>query len=223
MAREDEVVDAGSCSDEGSDAELLARSARGDRRAFDAIITRYGPMALRVAGRMALDRQSAEDIAQEAMVRIWQRAGEFDACRARLSTWLYRIVINLCIDSRRRPQPLPLPQGFDAVDPSPNAAETREVDERSGALARAIDELPSRQRAALTLTRNSRARKRRKCSEFPPRPWSGCWPAPAPDCPEPAHLVRKAVHPRRVETAVGNANDRRRRKSHIHGQASRSG
>ncbi|MGA7540258.1 MAG: sigma-70 family RNA polymerase sigma factor [Steroidobacteraceae bacterium] len=151
MAREDEVVDAGSCSDEGSDAELLARSARGDRRAFDAIITRYGPMALRVAGRMALDRQSAEDIAQEAMVRIWQRAGEFDACRARLSTWLYRIVINLCIDSRRRPQPLPLPQGFDAVDPSPNAAETREVDERSGALARAIDELPSRQRAALTL------------------------------------------------------------------------
>jgi len=151
MAREDEVVDAGSCSDDGSDAELLARSARGDRRAFDAIITRYGPMALRVAGRMALDRQSAEDIAQEAMVRIWQRAGEFDARRARLSTWLYRIVINLCIDSRRRPQPLPLPQGFDAVDPSPNAAEAQEVDERSAALARAIDELPSRQRAALTL------------------------------------------------------------------------
>jgi RNA polymerase sigma-70 factor, ECF subfamily len=148
MAREGDIDEAGS---RGQDAELLARSARGDRRAFDEIITRYGPVALRVAARMAPDRQAAEDIAQEAMVRIWQRAGEFDARRARLSTWLYRIVVNLCIDSRRRPQPLPLAEGFDPVDPAANAAQALEVDERGAALARAVDELPSRQRAALAL------------------------------------------------------------------------
>ncbi|MFZ0498970.1 MAG: sigma-70 family RNA polymerase sigma factor [Steroidobacteraceae bacterium] len=132
-------------------AELLARSARGDRRAFDEIVTRYGPVALRVAARMAPDRQSAEDIAQEAMVRIWRCADEFDGRRARFTTWLYRIVVNLCIDLRRRPQPAPLPEDFDPVDPSAGAAERVEVDERRVALRRAIEELPSGQRAALML------------------------------------------------------------------------
>jgi RNA polymerase sigma-70 factor, ECF subfamily len=132
-------------------ADLLARSARGDRRAFDEIVTRYGPMALRVAARMAPDRQSAEDIAQEAMVRIWRRADEFDGRRARFTTWLYRIVVNLCIDLRRRPQPVPLPENFDPIDPSAGAAENVEVDERRAALMKAIEELPSGQRAALTL------------------------------------------------------------------------
>lgn len=132
-------------------ADLLARSARGDRRAFDEIVTRYGPMALRVAARMAPDRQSAEDIAQEAMVRIWRRADEFDGRRARFTTWLYRIVVNLCIDLRRRPQPMALPEDFDPIDPAAGAAEKVEVDERRAALVKAIEELPSGQRAALTL------------------------------------------------------------------------
>lgn len=152
------MVPEGEC--EGSDkhseaiddaADLLARSARGDRRAFDEIVTRYGPVALRVAVRMAPDRQSAEDIAQEAMVRIWRRADEFDARRARFTTWLYRIVVNLCIDSRRKPRLAALPEDFDPVDPSADAAENVEVEERRAALVRAIDELPSGQRAALTL------------------------------------------------------------------------
>jgi RNA polymerase sigma-70 factor (ECF subfamily) len=99
MAREGDTDGADSRNDDaGDDADLLARSARGDRRAFDEIVTRYGPLALRIAGRMARDRQSAEDIAQEAMVRVWRRASEFDPRRARFSTWLYRIVVNLCID-----------------------------------------------------------------------------------------------------------------------------
>jgi RNA polymerase sigma-70 factor (ECF subfamily) len=132
-------------------AGLLARSARGDRRAFDEIVARYGPMALRVAARMAPDRQSAEDIAQEAMVRIWRRADEFDARRARFTTWLYRIVVNLCIDLRRKPRPVALPEDFDPVDPSAGAAEDVELEERRAALVRAIDELPSGQRAALML------------------------------------------------------------------------
>jgi RNA polymerase sigma-70 factor, ECF subfamily len=139
------------CEDMDDAADLLARSARGDRCAFDEIVSRYGPVALRVAARMAPDRQSAEDIAQEAMVRIWRRADEFDGRRARFTTWLYRIVVNLCIDFRRRPQPVPLPADFDPVDPSAGAAENVEVEERHAALTKAIEELPAGQRAALTL------------------------------------------------------------------------
>ncbi len=152
MAREGDT-DGADRSSEGSsdDAELLARSARGDRRAFDEIVARHGPLALRVAARMAPDRQSAEDIAQEAMFRVWRRAEEFDASRARFTTWLYRIVVNLCIDARRRPRPAPLPDGYDPADPAAGAAETVEIDERRAALTKAIDQLPSGQRAALTL------------------------------------------------------------------------
>jgi RNA polymerase sigma-70 factor (ECF subfamily) len=152
MVREGDIHGLDGHSEEMDDAaDLLARSARGDRRAFDEIVTRYGPVALRVAARMAPDRQSAEDIAQEAMVRIWRRAAEFDGCRARFTTWLYRIVVNLCIDLRRKPRPVALPEDFDPVDPSAGAAESVELDERRAALVRAIDELPSGQRAALTL------------------------------------------------------------------------
>lgn len=138
-------------ADDGSDAELLARSARGDRRAFDRIVARYGPLALRLAARIAPDRQSAEDIAQEAMVRIWHRAADFDARRARFTTWLYRIVVNLCIDLRRKAEPMPLPESFDAVDPAPGAEETLQHEERRATLARAMDDLTDGQRAALAL------------------------------------------------------------------------
>jgi RNA polymerase sigma-70 factor, ECF subfamily len=133
------------------DAELLARSAGGDRRAFDSIVTRYGPLALRLAARIAPDRQSAEDIAQEAMVRIWHRAGDFDARRARFTTWLYRIVVNLCIDLCRKPRPVPLPEDFDTADPAAGAEEALQHDERRAALASAMDGLTAGQRAALTL------------------------------------------------------------------------
>jgi len=132
-------------------AELLAQSASGDRRAFDRIVARYGSLALRVAARIAPDRQAAEDIAQEAMIRVWHRAADFDARRARFTTWLYRIVVNLCIDLRRRPRPGPLPEHFDAPDPSAGAEERLEQEERRTALADAMDELTAGQRAALTL------------------------------------------------------------------------
>lgn len=151
MDREGEADGPDAGADDICDAELLARSANGDRRAFDRIVARHGSLALRLAARIAPDRQSAEDIAQEAMVRIWHRAGDFDARRARFTTWLYRIVVNLCIDLARRPKLVPLPEHFDMADPAVGAAESMERDERRAALARAMDELTVGQRGALTL------------------------------------------------------------------------
>lgn len=147
----DETGSPDSHTDDDCDAVLLSRSASGDRSAFDRIVARYGPVALRLASRIAPDRQSAEDIAQEAMVRMWHRAADFDARRARFTTWLYRIVVNLCIDLRRRPRPVPLPEHFDAADPAAGAEEALEHDERRAALARAMEDLTEGQRAALTL------------------------------------------------------------------------
>ena len=136
---------------DATDEELMAWSSGGDTRAFDEIVVRYGPFALRVARRLLLDRTLAQDIAQEAMVRVWTQSARFNARRARVTTWLYRIVVNLCIDQRRRLRPESFPEGFDAIDPAASVSEELEARERSQALLAALDELSVRQRAAITL------------------------------------------------------------------------
>jgi RNA polymerase sigma-70 factor (ECF subfamily) len=134
-----------------SDAILIGWAADGDRQAFDEIVIRHGPFALRVAARLIPDSRTAEDVVQEAMVRAWSQAAQFDAARARFTTWLYRIIVNLCIDYRRRVRPEPLPDHFDPADPAAGAPEVMEVIERDAMLAREMARLPARQRAAMTL------------------------------------------------------------------------
>ena len=133
------------------DPELLAWAADGDKGAFDEIVKRHGPFALRVASRLVCDPTTAEDIVQDAMVRAWAQAGSFDPRRARFTTWLYRIIVNLCIDYRRKARFSPLPEDFDQVDPKAGADEMMELDERHAALLIALKSLPVRQRAAITL------------------------------------------------------------------------
>ena len=136
---------------EAQDAQLLAWSAGGDRRAFDEVVCRHGRFALRVATRLVGHAMTAEDVVQEAFVRAWSDAIRFDPQRAQFTTWLYRIVVNLCIDQRRRAQSDPMPENFDAADPALGAEEMLEQRERQTALAQALRDLPVRQRAAMTL------------------------------------------------------------------------
>ena len=133
------------------DVELVQWSAAGDRLAFDQIVVRHGAFALRIAKRVVRNASIAEELVQEAMVRAWTQSKHFDVRRARFSTWLYRIVVNLCIDHGRRVQPETLPDGFDAADPRMNADEMLEADERSAAIARAVSALPVNQRVAMAL------------------------------------------------------------------------
>jgi RNA polymerase sigma-70 factor, ECF subfamily len=136
---------------DADDPQLLAWSASGDRRAFDEIVGRHGPFALRVAMRLLSEPAAAEDVVQEAMVRAWNQCGQFDPRRGRFTTWLYRIVMNLCIDQRRRVRPEPMPENFDPADPAMAADEGLEHRERHAVLAGALRDLPVRQRAAITL------------------------------------------------------------------------
>jgi RNA polymerase sigma-70 factor, ECF subfamily len=133
---------------EVSDAELLSWSAKGDRRAFEEIVSRHGPFALRIASRLVPD---PEDVVQEAMVRAWSQAHRFDPRRAQFRTWLHRIVVNLCIDERRRVRPERVPEDFDPIDPASGPDEMMAVGQRYAALTKALEDLPVRQRAALML------------------------------------------------------------------------
>ncbi len=133
------------------DATLIAWSAEGDRRAFDQIVVRHGAFALRVAARVVGDRALAEEAAQEAMLRAWMKSAQFDPARSKFTTWLYRIVVNLCIDQRRRIQPEPMPENLDLADTAAGADERLEECESRALLVQAIADLPPRQRAVLSL------------------------------------------------------------------------
>jgi RNA polymerase sigma-70 factor (ECF subfamily) len=86
---------------ETSDEALCERVAGRDEAAFDLLVERYQRRAFRVAWSILRDAEEARDVSQEAFIRLYQTAGSF-AGRARFSTWFYRILVNLCLDQRRR-------------------------------------------------------------------------------------------------------------------------
>ena len=86
---------------EPSDEELCRRVAERDAQAFDLLVERHQARAYRLACSIVGDEADARDVSQEAFIRLYQSAGQFDA-RARFSTWFHRILVNLCIDHQRR-------------------------------------------------------------------------------------------------------------------------
>src|SRR5690606_17015642 len=89
-------------SPEPSDEELLARYAAGEARAARQLTERLLPRAFRIAYRLIGDRAEAEDVAQEAMLRLWRQAPDWQGGRAQGATWLHRGTVNLCADPYRR-------------------------------------------------------------------------------------------------------------------------
>lgn len=81
-----------------TDGELVKTAAAGDKLAFKALVEKHQPFVVRVAFRFLLDREEAHDVAQEAFIRLWKNLHQYRQ-EVKLTTWLYRITINLCIDS----------------------------------------------------------------------------------------------------------------------------
>ena len=86
---------------ETSDEALCRRVAQRDDRAFDLLVERYQQRAYRLAWSILRDAEEARDLSQEAFLRLYEAAGSFRGT-ARFSTWFYRILVNLCLDARRR-------------------------------------------------------------------------------------------------------------------------
>lgn len=86
---------------EPSDEALCANVADGDEAAFDRLVERYQQRAFRLAWSILRDTEDARDVSQEAFVRLYRTAGSFRG-RSRFSTWFYRLLVNLCLDQRRK-------------------------------------------------------------------------------------------------------------------------
>lgn len=87
-----------------ADLELVSRAASGDPTAFQALVERHRSMVYRVAYQFAGNHHDAEDIAQEVFIKVYRSLDRFRQ-DAQLTSWLYRIVMNACIDHRRRQHP----------------------------------------------------------------------------------------------------------------------
>jgi RNA polymerase sigma-70 factor (ECF subfamily) len=134
-----------------SDEALMARVAKGDQRAYRTLAGRHLPAMLGLARRILGNAADAEEVAQEAMLRVWTHAPRWQPLAA-FRTWLTRVVVNLCLDRKRRAPWVALEAAGEIVDPTPDAAELSETDERDRLVAGAIEELPARQRTAIMLT-----------------------------------------------------------------------
>lgn len=134
-----------------SDAQLMRRVAGGDMSALTQLVHRHQDVVRRLAYRTTGRWDVADDIAQETFLRVYRAAGTYHPSAA-FRTWLYRIVVNLCLDRARAARPVPLTE---VVEPgtSPAADQALIQQERVRAIQSAIAALPERQRMAVLLHR----------------------------------------------------------------------
>lgn len=139
---------------DAGDEVLLARYAAGDPAAARVLTARHVPRVLGYAARMLGDGAEAEDVAQEAMLRLWRAAPGWRSGEAQVSTWLYRVVTNLCTDrlrARRRRPAAALEDAPEVPDGAKGAEAGMIEGDRMAALQAALDALPERQRQAVVL------------------------------------------------------------------------
>ena len=134
-----------------SDEALLVLFANGDPWAARTLTLRLTPRVLGFAARMLADRTEAEDVAQEAMLRLWRMAPDWQQGEAKVVTWLYRVASNLCLDRLRRSRPRGLDEVAEPEDAAPGVIARLIEADRAMALDEALAALPDRQRQAVVL------------------------------------------------------------------------
>ena len=145
----------------GGDTDLVIRAVRGERTAFDRLIAPRWERIYRIALRITGNREEAEDVAQQACLRLWNRLGSFRIGED-LDAWIYRMVVNLAIDALRREKarpersaiaPGPMERPAEPVDRAPGPEQQVLARELERALEAVTADLPPRQKAVFVLTR----------------------------------------------------------------------
>ncbi len=139
-----------------ADEHLMTLVAAGDHDAYRLLVNRHLPRALSLSRRIMGDAGIAEEVVQEAFLRVWVKASAWrprDSISggAMFSTWLHRVLVNLCIDRKRQRPLVDLESAGELTDPAPRADDMIERDERKKMLDAAMAELPLSQKTALAL------------------------------------------------------------------------
>jgi len=146
-----------------ADEELVALARSGDHQAFEKLVERHKQKAYRIAFDFSRDREEAKDLSQEAFLRAYTHLGNFDG-RSGFYTWFYRILVNVCLDYKRRAKRNFAEEFNEAVEnqiePSQASQNPAAPDQQvlAGQLSRkvsiALEALPPRQKTAFILKNN---------------------------------------------------------------------
>ena len=133
--------------------DLIERVAkRRDKQAFAELFAHFGPRLKSFMLRAGADPETAEEISQEAMILVWNKAEQYDRKKAALSTWIFTIARNKRIDMlRRQARPEIDPEDYPVATNGPEPDEHVEHGQVSSVLRESIDILPADQREVLEM------------------------------------------------------------------------
>ncbi len=140
-------------AEEESDERLMVRVREQDHQAFAMLVRRHTDRFYATAFRMCGQQEEAEDIVQEAFLKLWDRPESWDASKgAKFTTWFYRVVTNQALDRlRKRKNSYGTEVVERLVDPSKDQQREMEDSQEQKYIEAAIQALPERQKAALNL------------------------------------------------------------------------
>jgi RNA polymerase sigma-70 factor (ECF subfamily) len=134
------------------DGELLALVKEGSHQAFSVLVQRHSERFYRLAYRYVQDKSTAEDIVQDAFLKLWENPDRWQAEReTKFTTWFYRVIVNLCLDWSKKKRPVELDPEIPVIDERDTADEAMIRNEAQRTLETEIAALPERQRTALNL------------------------------------------------------------------------
>ena len=136
---------------EMSDKALLTAYAKGNPGASKILTDRFMPKIFSQAFHRVRNEADADDIAQEAMLRLWRIAPNWKQGNAKISTWLYKVVYNLCIDRIRQKKTVHLDAVTEPIDDRQNVTDFLLNQSRANALYNALAKLPAHQREAVSM------------------------------------------------------------------------
>lgn len=141
---------------EDQNKELIKKVVEGDEVAFEQLVKKYEHSVLNTVHRYIGNHDEAEDIAQEVFIKVWRHAKSFKG-KSKFSTWLYRIVVNQCLNYRSKHKERHA--SLDEIMEQGKTPESLKVEieferqRKSKIVRKAINELPKRQRIALVLSK----------------------------------------------------------------------
>ena len=137
---------------EKDDHELLALIRDGNSQAFAVLVERHTERFYRLAYRYLQNKAAAEDVVQDAFLKLWENPANWQPDRnSKFTTWFYRVVVNLCFDQKRRKGAVALDEDMPVIDDRAPADEAMMRAQAHRVLEKEIAALPERQRTALNL------------------------------------------------------------------------
>ena len=129
----------------------MAQVQRRDQEAFTRLLDRHLAGLQKFLLRLTGNAADADEVAQEAFLRIWSHARRWQRGRVNFTTWLYRIARNVAIDRHRKHRETTTDDLTMIVDDAPDTGHVIDADRRERLMRAAVAQLPERQRTALVL------------------------------------------------------------------------